>query len=354
MIANFKPQLLPNNKAGEAPDWEERLEHPEDWLVSTKLDGARVELFNDGSVKGRSLKSIPSVHIQEMGMDVINTLPALPSSVVIEAEFYSEHMNFAELMHFFRSEDVTSEKSVAKYTKLWGTEKWPFPGRDVKWATTWHESLRFYAFDIVDMAAPYTRKEDRNMLLANVVFEYIKAKGKHTVPKMVFIAQWDYEHIDAIYQAYDQSIMDGNEGLVLIHKQAAYKCGRHTLNSKQAFKIKDDNLEFDGKILSVVESTVAREGAEKTVNELGRSVTSKLKEDRIPSGMASGFEVLMEDGNILTVSLKNYNHEERRQLLYDHADYSNKWIKFTGMAPVKEGGCPRHAHFTKGNFRDDK
>jgi hypothetical protein len=32
----------------------------------------------------------------------------------VEAELYSPNMNFAEIMHFFRSEDVTSLKSRKK------------------------------------------------------------------------------------------------------------------------------------------------------------------------------------------------------------------------------------------------
>jgi hypothetical protein len=51
----FKPQLLPNDKAGEAVDWEARIQNPTDWLLSLKYDGARVELLEDGTVKGRSL-----------------------------------------------------------------------------------------------------------------------------------------------------------------------------------------------------------------------------------------------------------------------------------------------------------
>jgi hypothetical protein len=28
--------------------------------------------------------------------------------------------------------------------------------------------------------------------------------------------------------------------------------------------------------------------------------------------------------------------------------YIGQTIRFTGMGAVKEGGCPRHAHYTKG------
>jgi len=62
----------------------------------------------------------------------------LSPSVIIEAEFYDHDMNFAEIMHFFRTEDIQSEKTITKYTKLWMKSQgdpelgWPFPGRDLK------------------------------------------------------------------------------------------------------------------------------------------------------------------------------------------------------------------------------
>jgi hypothetical protein len=61
-------------------------------------------------------------------------------------------MNFAEIMHFFRSEDVTSLKS--KHEAEWKKQSvelsptlkvgnvnvdqhWEYPGRDVDWLCTW-------------------------------------------------------------------------------------------------------------------------------------------------------------------------------------------------------------------------
>jgi len=354
----FKPMLLPNNKAGESPNWEERIINPQDWLFSNKYDGARVEIMDDGNVKGRSLKSLPSIHINQMVEDIAAVIH-IQEGTILEGEFYSPDMTFSEIMHFFKTEDVTSAHTINKYTKLWDktngdVEKgWKYPGRDVEWLTTWHDSLKIYAFDCINIKDPKTPKAIRTLALNQYCEKYIKAMGNLSLD-LIFIPQRPLNNIDSVYQMYDQAIIDGFEGIVAMHKGSHYKFGRYTLNSKQAFKIKDDNKEFDGKILGVEESTVAREGAAKTKNELGRSVTSKLKEDREPSGMAKGFRVLMEDGNELTVSLKNYNHVQRRDLLENAFKYVGKWIRFTGMAPVKEGGCPRHAHYTYGNIRDDK
>jgi hypothetical protein len=62
-----------------------------------------------------------------------------------------------------------------------------------------------------------------------------------------------------------------------------------------AYKIKEDNLQFDGVILSLEEEGTKSEGVDKKINRVGRSVTSKLK--GTPSGLCKGFKVLMDDGN---------------------------------------------------------
>lgn len=348
----FKPQLLPNNEAGEILDWDALITVPSDWMTSNKLDGARVEIFPDGTIKGRSLKPLNNVHIQRMAKRVAEEYKWISDNLIIEAEFYGTGMTFSEIMHFFKSEDVESESTKSKYQKLWAKtggdqEKgWPFPGRSAEWLTTWPSELLFCVFDVVNTDLPQESKLVRYAT-------YIVDKFNYT-PHIGVISQRRYNTLEDIIAEYNVAKTWGHEGLVLIHKDTPYKFGRHTLNSNVAFKMKDDSIEFDGQILSVEEATVAREGSEKTVNELGRSVTSKLQEDRVPAGMAKGFLVQMEDGNTLTVSLKNFNHEERRELFEDPSEYIGKWIKFTGMAPVKQGGVPRHAHFTKGNIRDAK
>jgi hypothetical protein len=62
----------------------------------------------------------------------------------------------------------------------------------------------------------------------------------------------------------------------------------------------------------------------------------------------------MDDGNELTVSLKDYPHPERRAMLLDPSPYIGQTIRFTGMGAVKErrmsSSCPLH----KGNIRDEK
>ena len=78
----YKPMLLPNNKAGVSPDWEERIKDPLAWLYSNKLDGARVNIRSNGNVKGRSLKDLPSVHLNQMGKDIAEILKIQEGSII--------------------------------------------------------------------------------------------------------------------------------------------------------------------------------------------------------------------------------------------------------------------------------
>lgn len=363
----FSPQLLPNNKAGVSMEWEALLNPVTDYLISDKADGGRVECFEDGTALGRSLKNIPCVHIQEMAKDLSLLLQF---DGYIEAELYSPNMNFAEIMHFFRSEDVTSAKSRKKHQLEWektagGTksytknvagleleQEWEYPGRDVDWLCTWHPCLKLYVFDHIKLTNDNRGKEERYQDLKKMWSNPKISDELDTIS--ILVNQEAYSEIDEVYQAYDQAIISGYEGLVIMHKNASYKMGRYSLNSGQAFKMKEDNLQFDGIILSLEEGTEVIEGIDKKINELGRSVTSKLKEHRTPSGLCKGFMVRMDDGNELTVSLKGYDHPARRAMLLDPSPYIGQTIRFTGMAPVKDGGCPRHAHYTHGNIRDPK
>jgi ATP-dependent DNA ligase len=355
-MSNYKPQLLPNNKAGVDPNWEERIVDPKEWLLSFKLDGGRVAIKSDGDLVGRSLKGLPSVHMNWMAREIALLLQKR-DNIIIEGEFYSHDMNFSEIMHFFKTEDVTSTKTVEKYKKLWmktGGKKdngWKYPGRDVEWLTTWHDSLKFHAFDLVDTDYPNTPKAIRTISLEESCKEYNIKVGDMS-PDLVFIKQRVVYSLTEMYEMYNEAIDLGYEGIVAMHKSAHYKFGRYTLNSKKAFKIKNDNVEFDGLIIAVEESTVAIEGAPKSTNELGRSVTSKLKEHRQPSGMAKGFLVQMEDGRELTVSLKGFDHPARIKMLQEPLAWIGETIRFTGMHPVKVGGVPRSAHYTAGNIRE--
>jgi len=372
ILKSFKPQLIPNFKKGAKVVWEELIENPKEWIYAEKLDGARVEILENGTILGRSLKKVPSIKLQQMA----KTLAArVGFKGILEAELWSPNMTFPEIIHFFRTEDVTSESTRKKYERLWkktygGTQfiingktipmeyyphlnkedkkkaiKWEFPGRDVKWLTTWHDDLKFYVFDHINPDG------SESLLKLNRV-QKIKDMMDSFGKEAVVIAHWNFNSLEELYEEYDHVINRGGEGLVITRQYSVYKYGRHTLRANTIYKMKNDNNVYDGQILAVEEATYVDPNAPKTINELGRSVTSKLKEHRLPAGYAKGFLVRMDDGRELTVGLQGYDREALTNLYNNRKHYVGKWITFTGMEPVKEGGNIRHAFFE--TWRDDK
>jgi hypothetical protein len=69
-----------------------------------------------------------------------------------------------------------------------------------------------------------------------------------------------------------------------------YKFGRSTVNEASCYKVKP-YIEKSAIIKGVVQATRVDVNAEKTINELGRSVTSKKKDDRILIEKAAAFTV---------------------------------------------------------------
>lgn len=369
MEKQFKPELIPNSKTGNEFILEQNIKNPLDYECSLKHDGGRVVIKSEGPGLSRELKVLASGHIQRMVKE-FQTHGHQLTGEIIECEFYSPNMTFSEIMHFFKSSDVTSEKKKKYWANEWAKTKqgtatytktkngkpyeqgWEFVGRTPEWLCTWHDDLKLYAFNYYSEGVPDLTRSERTKALDNLIYLY--EDNPFNKDNVRFIQQHIFGTHQEIQNFYNRAIEMDEEGIVIAKLDSKYKFGRHTMNSGNIFKMKEDKLEFDGVILSVEEATEAREGAEKTVNELGRSKTSQLKEDRIPSGLAKGFKVQMEDGRELIVSLNKFDNADKKRLLITADDYIGKWIRFTGMEPVKHGGVPRQARYTKGNIRDEK
>jgi hypothetical protein len=109
-------------------------------------------------------------------------------------------------------------------------------------------------------------------------------------------------------------------------------------------------LEYDGVVIDILQATSIKDGVERTTNELGRSVTSKKKDDREASGLAKGFVVEYEGLGTFTVGLKGFSNEAKRKLLKNKSQYIGRHLKYKAMAPVLN--FPRHAYFDC--WRDSK
>lgn len=383
----FKPNLIPNSKV------ENPIVIPEiiaelgrslsDYIVSFKKDGCRVEVM-DGALKTRALKTVGSLWIQERYRRLAQVCKQ--NNVILECEFYAHGMKFNEICRFFKTSDVTDQKHIKKLKadelkyNIAGTKKDPiwykasdaesrqlrsdghlskfeqdWPGRSVEWLSTYHEELKIWPFDCYLIEFPALSYVDRMKWLFNHIEHpngiFYEFKDILELGDFCGLNREPLSNFDEVNQLYEDSLEEGWEGLVLAYKERTYKFGRSTAKEGNLFKMKEDKNIYDGQVIDILEGTVAREGAPKTVNELGRSVTSKLAEDRVPSGMASG--ILSEyEGHEIKVSFEGYSHEELKEILENKEQYIGQWFTYTGMKPVKN--VPRHAHMNRNSWRDEK
>jgi len=297
----FKPLKADNEKI-------ELKSIPLPVIASYKMDGIRC-LFYKGKMYTSSLKSFQNEnvlarfeHLRKLSED---------RGILIDGELMAKSMEFNDLSGMIRS----------------------FTG-------SVPDDLFFYAFDMVindDFEEPF---EERIKHLDRMEEHlYLKA-----LPQIVCRT---YEEIEALYE---QAIAFGNcDGLMLRNPAGRYKLGRATNKQNIIFKMKP-YVTLDGKIIGIEQATVVDPKAEKTINELGRSVTSKKIGDRILIEMACGFKVEYEKG-IEIVGLKGFNHEQRKEIWLNPNKYIGRWIEFTGME-VGSKNLVRHPEFCR--WRTDR
>ena len=358
----FKPNLIPNSKVTSPIDLESIIgDNVSDYIISYKKDGCRME-FVDDKILTRALKPITSLWIQERFQKLADKCKEI--GIILEGEFFSPELRFNEIVRYFKTEDVGSESSIKKLLKLEESGKLAseWPGRSVKFMSTYPESLKLYPFDLLVVGnediSYYNRMEwlfsafyNSNGLLREFT-DLIEFGPWFNIVKKPDMTLHTITTFKELEEEYEKALELGYEGLVIANKNRTYKFNRSTAKDNHIFKMKEDKLQYDGVVLDIIEGTIAREDAPKTRNELGRSVTSKLKEDRIESGLASGIFSEFE-GHPIKVSLEGFTHDDLRELLENKEQYIGQWFRYTGMAPVKN--VPRHAHASKSDmWRDEK
>lgn len=377
-IEKFKPNLIPNWPKGTQKNIGVTIEKNggcDKYLAFFKKDGCRMQV-NPNALKSRSMKPIQSNSVNERFSPLIDFCNR--NNIAIDGEFYSHNMSFSEIVRFFKNEDVTRPKERKKlenynkqfvvafdedgdpiYSKLKDYAKYKdkglktrleleYPNRTIDWLCRFHDDLKFWLFDGVVLDRPDLVGFEERMVEITKRLLYDR-KVSPLTNIIVLPSIHRFSSIEELYSMYDDALAVNYEGLVLVHKDHEYKMGRTTLNVGTILKMKDDENEFDGVVLDVEEGTIVKEGAEKTTNELGRSVTSKKKEDRIPSGMAKGFKVMFE-GKSGTVSLQGFDNAAKKELLENKDKYIGRHLIYTGMHCVKD--FPRSAFFKC--WRDEK
>lgn len=318
------------------------------YIVFLKKDGCRLELGLGDDVLSRSLKP-PGSNLVKKRFEKLNKI-CRDLNMIVEGEFYMHGESFNHINRFFAKSDVTTPEYKKELLKMQADKPAAFydkyRGKDIEFLTTFHEDLKFWAFDFIIRDRPDLVGFQERWIEAIKRLEGVSREDLYLVMP-VPLEVYSFALLD---HAYKNALKDGYEGLVLTHEDHIYKYGRSTLKSGTIFKMKEDKEEYDGVVLDVEESTVVKEGVDKTINELGRSKTSKKKGDRLPSGMAKGFVVEYEGLGTFCVGLNGFDHDARKELLANKKKYIGRHFRYTGMKPVKD--FPRHAFFD--TWRDEK
>jgi len=305
-MKTFKPQLAPNEKVDLST-----LSYP--LLASTKLDGIRC-IFYKGQILSRSLKQIQNKQLREK-FEAIRKYSE-DCDIILDGEIYSPELSFQAITHFVMTKDL-------------GDESIP-------------ESLKFYCFDFLS-------PEDLGLNTTFVfrlsfVFEVASKFSDLIIP----VLHIKVNNVEDINNYFEEVLKDGYEGLILRNPKSYYKFGRGTIKEGIIFKVKPF-VTFDAKITGVEQSTEVNEDAEKKTNELGRSVTSKKKDDRHLIEKASAFWVDYE-GKPLKVVLA-MTDPEKVAVWANRDGLIGKTIEYKGML-VGSKDVPRHPVMIR--YREDK
>lgn len=300
----FSPMLAPNQQ----PNLDELVYS---LIASHKIDGIRM-IVKDGKLLTRSLKPIMNANLQKRFSFLAEW--SQKNNTILDGELYSPSISFPDLSGMCRG----------------------FENELI-------DDLKFYCFDRIiseNFDEPYNKREKGIQPILDLFNPEFITKVKSYV----------VNNAQEVKDLFEKVIADKFEGLILRSLDGRYKFSRATLKEGLIFKVKPF-VTFDAKITGVEQSTEVNEDAEKKINELGRSVTSKKKDDRHTILKASAFWVEYE-GKPLKVTLA-MTDDEKIDVWINRAGLIGKTIEYKGMKiGMKDGGVPRHPVMIR--FREDK
>jgi len=300
-VKNFKPFKAPNEVI-ELKD----IKFPQ--IVSYKLDGFRC-IFKDGEMFTSALKHFRNIHLLKRFEHLAKL--SLKDNIILDGELRAKSLSFNDLSGIIRSD----EQGVP-------------------------EDLYFYCFDIIIA-------EDYNKPFKSRIQDI--AINCLDLPYLKNVAQLYLTDNTRIPELFKIAIEEEKcDGLILRNPEGRYKLGRGTIKEALIFKLKPYRT-FDSKIIKVLQATEVDPSAEKKINELGRSVTSKKIGDRVLIEKASAFLVLHK-GKELKVTIA-MTDEEKTEVWENQKKYIGKMIEYKGML-VGSKDLPRHPVFLR--FRPDK
>lgn len=297
----FKPML-----AIDATNHLEKLKYPK--YVSTKLDGIRVIFHPELGIVSRSLKLIQNKQLREKFQFVQDK--ARQFNRIYDGEFYAHNRTFQEITKAVMIQDLDYPELTA--------------------------DIKFYCF------------ETNHMKIRESFMNKLPIMNDIACDDVIIVEQTVVNYPEEIKELFSQVLNDGYEGLILRDITSPYKFGRSTLKEEYMLKVKPYET-FDSRIIDVIQATEVNPDAEKKINELGRSVTSRKKDDRILVEKACAFQVTY-DGYLVKVSLA-MTDEEKKEVWKNKEKYIGKMIEYKGML-VGSKDVPRHPVFVR--FRDDR
>jgi DNA ligase-1 len=311
---SFKPMLADNNQ----PELDSLI-FPQ--FCSRKMDGVRI-IFYKGQILSRSLKQIPNKQLREKFEPIRKY--SEDNNLILDGEIYSHSLTFQQIISFTMTQDFEDKKSIKKFGKVMSIP----------------EHLKFYCFDC--LKGQYDEKPFQRRI--EDVYS-LKKKFRNIVET---VDQYLIESKEELNDFFNKALKDGYEGLILKSPEGQYKYGRTRFRENLMYKLKPFQ-DFDAEIIEIIQATEAKEGSEKKINELGRSQTSRKKDDRELINKASCFKVLYE-GKELKVSLA-LTDEEKIYIWENQKEFIGRIIQYKAMM-IGSKDLPRHPIFQR--YRDDK
>lgn len=328
----FKPILAPNELL--TPEQVEGL-NLKAYLASLKMDGIRA-IFKDGELLSRALKPIPSRQLQEKFQPLKDF--TRETGIILDGELYchDNSLEFNDIQGYVMTKDLEDPKKVREFEGS---------GRDI---SGW-ERLQFHCFDALGgiqksyTEKPFARRAEYVQAIAAV---FAEGDAREL---LVPVGQHPAGTVGGLYSLYEEALSQGYEGLILRHRDSPYKFNRCTIREGYIYKFKPYET-FDSRVIGFVQETRVREGAEKKVNELGHSVTSKKQADRVPVEALSAYLVLHQ-GRELKVSCSSMTHQERAASWANREQMLGRHIEYKGLV-IGARDLPRHPVYIRN--RPDK
>lgn len=271
-----------------------------DYYASIKFDGVLCA-FVDGEILSSSNKTDSfNPLLKEYFRDILNYCKS--NSVILIGEIYSHERTFQEIISVVKSN--VNAKEVPN-------------------------DFKFFSFDAIrneEYEMPFKKRLE---LIPDRLENLIKVE-------QVLISS---DEANQFQETFLKNLQNGYEGLIIKNKDGKFKRGRTTLNEGIGFKFKP-YITDDMEIIGVVQSTVARDGSEKKINELGYSQTSKKKDDRVLIEKASAFRVKFNEHEFNVTIAEDDN--EKIKIWNEREKYIGEFVEVKYMSVGSKDNVPRH------------